>query len=149
MLKGLPKDVAEAILKRDGINAITPPKQTPEIVKLLYQMFSGFSTLLWFGCILCFVAFSIQELQTPGGSREYVREEEVGWVAFVSDMTFFLSSSFFFPLQMVIGVVLAVVVIITGCFSYYQVAGNSSRGEGTITWCTQLVCISCMLSVAV
>ncbi len=63
----------EERLKRDGPNAITPPKQVPEIVKFLTQMFGGFSLLLWGGAILCFIAYGIEEAGNPGGSRDYVR----------------------------------------------------------------------------
>lgn len=62
----------EERLKRDGPNAITPPKQVPEIVKFLTQMFGGFSLLLWGGAILCFIAYGIEEAGNPGGSRDYV-----------------------------------------------------------------------------
>ena len=62
----------EERLKRDGPNAITPPKQVPEIVKFLKQMFGGFALLLWGGAILCFIAYGIEQAENPGGSRDYV-----------------------------------------------------------------------------
>lgn len=64
---------AEARLQRDGPNAITPPKQTPEIVKFLLQLFGGFSSMLWMGAILCFIAYGIQEADTPGKVKDNVR----------------------------------------------------------------------------
>ena len=64
--KGLSTKQADERLKRDGPNALTPPKQTPEIVKFLLQLFGGFSALLWLGAILCFLAFTIQEVNDPG-----------------------------------------------------------------------------------
>ncbi len=46
-------------LDRDGPNALTPPKTTPEWVKFCKNMFGGFSLLLWVGAVLCFIAHSI------------------------------------------------------------------------------------------
>ena len=39
---------------------LTPPKTTPEWIKFLLQMFGGFSTLLWVGAFLCFLAYGIE-----------------------------------------------------------------------------------------
>ena len=73
-VQGLSEAQAAEKLSRDGPNAITPPKQTPEIVKFLIQMFGGFSGLLWIGAILCFFAYVVLEVQTPGGEKDYVRQ---------------------------------------------------------------------------
>jgi len=83
---------AAEFMARDGPNQLTPPKTTPEWVKFCKQLFGGFSLLLWIGAILCFVAYSIQasSQEDPPGDNLYL------------------------------GVVLTVVVIVTGCFSYYQ-----------------------------
>lgn len=59
-MQGLTKAQAKANYERDGPNALTPPKTTPEWVKFCKQLFGGFSTLLWIGAILCFVAYSIE-----------------------------------------------------------------------------------------
>lgn len=91
--KGLTTEIAARNLERDGPNSLSPPKQTPEWVKFLKQLFGGFSMLLWVGSVLCFCAYAIRT----------VREEDPG-----QD-------------ELYLGIVLAVVVIITGCFSYYQV----------------------------
>ncbi|KAK2169974.1 hypothetical protein LSH36_5g04025 [Paralvinella palmiformis] len=60
MDKGLSPERAKQVLERDGPNELSPPKTTPEWVKFCKQLFGGFSTLLWIGAILCFVAYSIQ-----------------------------------------------------------------------------------------
>jgi len=99
--KGLTKAKAASNLERDGPNALTPPKQTPEWVKFCKQLFGGFSMLLWVGAILCFFAYGIRT----------VREEDPG-----QD-------------ELYLGIVLAVVVIITGCFAYYQEAKSSKIME--------------------
>lgn len=91
---GLTDEIAARNLERDGPNALTPPKQTPEWVKFLKQLFGGFSMLLWVGSVLCFFAYIIRT----------TREEDPG-----QD-------------ELYLGIVLAVVVIITGCFAYYQVS---------------------------
>ena len=90
---GLSSHIAARNLERDGPNALTPPKQTPEWVKFCKQMFGGFSLLLWAGSILCFFAYGIRSLKEKEPSND----------------------------ELYLGVVLAVVVVITGCFSYYQV----------------------------
>ncbi|VDP73346.1 unnamed protein product [Schistosoma curassoni] len=57
---GLTAEQAKTRLERDGPNALTPPKTTPEWVKFCKTLFGGFSLLLWIGAVLCFIAFSIE-----------------------------------------------------------------------------------------
>lgn len=57
---GLTSVQAKQILERDGPNALTPPKQTPEWIKFCKQLFGGFALLLWIGATLCFLAYGIQ-----------------------------------------------------------------------------------------
>uniref|UniRef100_A0A665XD90 Sodium/potassium-transporting ATPase subunit alpha n=1 Tax=Echeneis naucrates TaxID=173247 RepID=A0A665XD90_ECHNA len=97
LAQGLTNTRAVEILARDGPNSLTPPPTTPEWVKFCRQLFGGFSILLWIGAILCFLAYSIQ----------VATEDEP-----VND-------------NLYLGVVLASVVIITGCFSYFQEAKSS------------------------
>uniref|UniRef100_A0A8C0J1U2 Sodium/potassium-transporting ATPase subunit alpha n=1 Tax=Chelonoidis abingdonii TaxID=106734 RepID=A0A8C0J1U2_CHEAB len=98
---GLTAARAAEILARDGPNALTPPPTTPEWVKFCRQLFGGFSLLLWIGAVLCFLAYGIQAAmdEEPNNDNLYL------------------------------GVVLAAVVIITGCFSYYQEAKSSKIME--------------------
>ncbi|CAF0735401.1 unnamed protein product [Brachionus calyciflorus] len=91
---GLTETQAKVMLEKNGPNALTPPKQTPEIVKFLKQMTSGFSLLLWLGSLFSFIAFIILWSQDKNAPYDSI------WL----------------------GVALAVVVIITGCFQYYQEA---------------------------
>ncbi|XP_036374604.1 sodium/potassium-transporting ATPase subunit alpha-2 [Megalops cyprinoides] len=95
--RGLSNARALEILARDGPNALTPPPTTPEWVKFCRQLFGGFSILLWIGAILCFLAYSIQAATEDEPAND----------------------------NLYLGVVLAAVVIITGCFSYYQEAKSS------------------------
>ncbi|XP_028972313.2 sodium/potassium-transporting ATPase subunit alpha-1 [Esox lucius] len=97
LTRGLTSAQAREILLRDGPNTLTPPPTTPEWVKFCRQLFGGFSMLLWIGAILCFLAYTIQA----------VSEEEPA-----ND-------------NLYLGIVLSVVVIVTGCFSYYQEAKSS------------------------
>uniref|UniRef100_A0AAR2KLD1 Sodium/potassium-transporting ATPase subunit alpha n=1 Tax=Pygocentrus nattereri TaxID=42514 RepID=A0AAR2KLD1_PYGNA len=76
---------------------LTPPPTTPEWVKFCKQLFGGFSILLWIGAVLCFLAYSIQAVTEDEPAND----------------------------NLYLGVVLAAVVIITGCFSYYQEAKSS------------------------
>nr|BAJ13363.1 sodium/potassium-transporting ATPase subunit alpha-1a [Oncorhynchus masou] len=97
LARGLSSVRAKEILLRDGPNTLTPPRTTPEWVKFCKQLFGGFCMLLWIGAVLCFIAHIIQ-----------VTSEEEPTNA-----------------NLYLGLVLAVVVIITGCFSYYQEAKSS------------------------
>uniref|UniRef100_A0A8C5PDU8 Sodium/potassium-transporting ATPase subunit alpha n=1 Tax=Leptobrachium leishanense TaxID=445787 RepID=A0A8C5PDU8_9ANUR len=96
--KGLTSARAAEILARDGPNALTPPKGTPEIIKFLKQMIGGFSILLWAGAILCWIAYAIQYSQDKNIAGD----------------------------NLYLGVVLAVVVILTGCFAYFQEAKSTN-----------------------
>ncbi|RWS30578.1 Na+/K+ ATPase alpha subunit-like protein [Leptotrombidium deliense] len=98
---GLTSKVAEERLLRDGKNALTPPKQTPEWVKFCQQLFGGFSLLLWAGGFLCFFAYFIQ-LKT----QDVVAKD-----------------------NLYLGIVLVGVVVLTGIFSYYQESRSSAIME--------------------
>ncbi|XP_071959681.1 sodium/potassium-transporting ATPase subunit alpha-3-like isoform X2 [Antedon mediterranea] len=97
-----PEGVASNLL-RYGKNRLTPPPKTPEWLKFCRQLFGGFSTLLWLGSILCFFAFGIACSKT--GFEETQKD------------------------NLYLGLVLAFVVIITGCFSYYQEAKSAAIME--------------------
>lgn len=65
LFQGLSHAKAKENLERDGPNALTPPKQTPEWVKFCKNLFGGFALLLWIGAVLCFVAYGIQVTTIP------------------------------------------------------------------------------------
>ena len=96
--RGLSKNAALEGFKKYGPNALTPPPTTPEWIKFCKNLFGGFAMLLWFGAVLCFIAYSIQAtaFEEPPDDNLYL------------------------------GIVLSVVVIVTGIFSYYQ-ENKSSR----------------------
>uniref|UniRef100_A0A671DP13 Sodium/potassium-transporting ATPase subunit alpha n=1 Tax=Rhinolophus ferrumequinum TaxID=59479 RepID=A0A671DP13_RHIFE len=98
ILMGLSSTQAAELLARDGPNALSPPKETPEIIKFLKQMVGGFSILLWVGAILCWIAFGIQYSNDKSSSLDNVY----------------------------LGTVLALVVILTGIFAYYQEAKSTN-----------------------
>ncbi|XP_059828836.1 sodium/potassium-transporting ATPase subunit alpha-2 isoform X1 [Hypanus sabinus] len=97
LTRGLTNARAAEILALEGPNALTPPPTTPEWVKFCRQLFGGFSILLWIGAVLCFLAYSIQAAMEDEPSND----------------------------NLYLGIVLAAVVMITGCFSYYQEAKSS------------------------
>ncbi|OXB83376.1 UNVERIFIED_CONTAM: hypothetical protein H355_001813 [Colinus virginianus] len=99
--RGLTPARAAEILARDGPNTLTPPPTTPEWVKFCRQLFGGFSLLLWIGSLLCFLAYGITSVMEGEQNSD----------------------------NLYLGVVLAAVVIITGCFSYYQEAKSSKIME--------------------
>jgi sodium/potassium-transporting ATPase subunit alpha len=90
--KGLTEDQAAKFLEANGYNELTPPKTTPEWIKFCKQMFGGFSTLLWIGAILCFIAYTIEASSNANAMKD----------------------------NLYLGIVLATVVIVTGVFSYFQ-----------------------------
>ncbi|RMX45475.1 hypothetical protein pdam_00019733, partial [Pocillopora damicornis] len=98
---GLTQEKANEIFERDGPNALTPPPTTPEWVKFCKQLFSGFAMLLWIGAFLCFITFAIKASTMEEPDKD----------------------------DLYLGIVLATVVIITGCFSYYQEATVLRDGE--------------------
>jgi len=101
----------EEVLLRDGPNALKPPKQTSEIVKFLKLLFGGFSALLWIGSILCFFSYTLTVVNDPNADMDYVSGKVFQLVCI------------YYLLQLFLGGVLALVVIVTACFSYYQVSG--------------------------
>jgi magnesium-transporting ATPase (P-type) len=54
---GLSSETAAARLAKEGPNRLTPPPKKPEWIKFIEQLFGGFSSLLWIGGILCFIAY--------------------------------------------------------------------------------------------
>merc|ERR1711953_1170461 len=88
-------------LQEHGPNALTPPPTTPEWIKFCQCLFSGFAMLLWFGAILCFLAYGIQAsaYEEPPDDNLYL------------------------------GIVLSAVVTVTGIFSYYQEAKSAKIME--------------------
>ncbi|KAE9013146.1 Sodium/potassium-transporting ATPase subunit alpha [Phytophthora fragariae] len=79
----------------EGLNRLTPPKQTPEIVKYIRELTGLFSMLLWVGGALCILIYGLQ-----------------------GD-----------PNNLYLGIVLFLVVVITGTFSYFENAKSSNLME--------------------
>ncbi|XP_065752387.1 potassium-transporting ATPase alpha chain 2 [Phocoena phocoena] len=98
IITGLSSTRAAELLARDGPNTLTPPKETPKIIKFLKQMVGGFSILLWIGAVLCWIAYGIQYSNDKSSSLDSVY----------------------------LGSVLALVVILTGVFAYYQEAKSTN-----------------------
>lgn len=95
--QGLTSSKADEVLKRDGPNALSPPKTTPEWIKFCKNLFGGFALLLWVGAFLCYVAYSVDYF-----TMEYPSKD-----------------------NLYLGIVLMTVVVITGCFQYYQESKSS------------------------
>ncbi|RWS16048.1 sodium/potassium-transporting ATPase subunit alpha-like protein [Dinothrombium tinctorium] len=95
---GLSIERAQQILKRDGKNQLTPPPSTPEWLRFCQNMFGWFNLLLWIGAILCFIAYGLQRYTDPDTPDD----------------------------NLYLGIALACVVFISGCFSYYQEAKSAN-----------------------
>ncbi|XP_057341392.1 sodium/potassium-transporting ATPase subunit alpha-B-like [Microplitis mediator] len=95
---GLTGDEAKLRLAQSP-NALTPPKVTPEYIKLLKSMFSGFATLLWICAGLCFLIYLINYLLGHDSNAD----EGIEWF----------------------GVMIIVICLISGMFSYIQEGKNS------------------------
>ncbi|KRY48182.1 Sodium/potassium-transporting ATPase subunit alpha [Trichinella britovi] len=98
---GLSSEEAKRRLVRDGPNALSPPPQTPEWIKFAKNLFGGFAILLWIGALLCFLAYGVDYAMSENAIKD----------------------------NLYLGVVLAAVVIITGCFQYYQEAKSEKIME--------------------
>jgi len=98
---GLTDDQVAKGIREHGLNQLTPPPTTPEWIKFCQCLFSGFAMLLWFGAILCFLAYGIQAsaYEEPPDDNLYL------------------------------GIVLSAVVTVTGIFSYYQEAKSAKIME--------------------
>eukprot|EP00485_Elphidium_margaritaceum_P011517 CAMPEP_0202684584 /NCGR_PEP_ID=MMETSP1385-20130828/90_1 /ASSEMBLY_ACC=CAM_ASM_000861 /TAXON_ID=933848 /ORGANISM="Elphidium margaritaceum" /LENGTH=386 /DNA_ID=CAMNT_0049338763 /DNA_START=160 /DNA_END=1317 /DNA_ORIENTATION=- len=91
MEDGLTDAKAEEFLQQYGLNELTPPKHDPWWLRLAKAIFGGFfNVLLWVGSVLCFVAYGIDPAEIKDATNLYL------------------------------GIVLAVVVTLTGIFGYYQ-----------------------------
>jgi sodium/potassium-transporting ATPase subunit alpha len=80
-----------------GDNVLSVKSQTPWYIKLLKELTSAFSLMLWAGSALCFIAYGLDQ----------------------SD-----------PSNMYLGIVLAMVVLISGIFTFFQNAKSESIMEG-------------------
>ncbi|XP_020824449.1 LOW QUALITY PROTEIN: potassium-transporting ATPase alpha chain 2-like [Phascolarctos cinereus] len=98
IVQGLASTRVAELLAQNGPNVLTPPKESPEIIKFLKQMVGGFSSLLWAGAVLCFIAYLIEFSKDKSASMDNVY----------------------------LGVVLIMVVILTGMFAYYQEAKSTN-----------------------
>jgi len=97
LTKGLSDAQIKICFDRDGPNCLSPPKTTPEWVKFCKNLFGGFALLLWSGAFLCFLAYGITEATYDDAPKDNL------WL----------------------GIALTIVVIMTGCFSYFQEAKSS------------------------
>ncbi|XP_069768936.1 potassium-transporting ATPase alpha chain 1-like [Narcine bancroftii] len=90
--RGLSNAKAEEVLLQDGLNELKPPKGTPEYVKFARQLAGGLQCLMWVASVICFIAFGI----------EAGRGNLAGYD------------------NLYLAVTLIAVVVVTGCFGYYQ-----------------------------
>uniref|UniRef100_A0A8D3DLJ1 Sodium/potassium-transporting ATPase subunit alpha n=1 Tax=Scophthalmus maximus TaxID=52904 RepID=A0A8D3DLJ1_SCOMX len=90
--KGMTSTFAQQILERDGPNELKPPKGTPEYVKFARQLAGGLQCLMWVAAVICFIAFGI--------------ELSRGNLTCFDDLY--------------LAITLIAVVVVTGCFGYYQ-----------------------------
>eukprot|EP00741_Cyanophora_paradoxa_P007457 tig00000128_g7212.t1 len=56
---GLTSAAAQQKLAEVGPNSLTPPKTTPEWVKIMKAYFEGFFIMLWIAVVLCFLAYGL------------------------------------------------------------------------------------------
>ncbi|KAJ0397615.1 hypothetical protein P43SY_003499 [Pythium insidiosum] len=92
---GMRIDEVDRRLEAEGLNRLSPPKQTPEIIKYIRELTTLFSLLLWLGGALCIILYIVQ-----------------------GD-----------PNNLYLGIVLFLVVTITGTFSYVQNRKSSNLME--------------------
>lgn len=100
ILDGLSTNEAEKILLTKGRNALSPPKVTPEYIKFLKCLFSGFAILLWACSGLCFILWAIEILLNH-------EKEGIQWF----------------------GVVIIGIIVVSGIFAYVQENKNTKVME--------------------
>ncbi|ODN05419.1 Sodium/potassium-transporting ATPase subunit alpha [Orchesella cincta] len=89
---GLSEDQVRRNREKYGINQLTPPKKEPTWLKFIKTLVGGFQLLLWVGGILSLIAYVTQYIQTGDPP----------------------------PDNLYLGVVLIVLVIVLGLFTFYQ-----------------------------
>lgn len=70
--QGLTSAKAAEVFERDGPNALTPPKTTPEWIKFCKLLFGGFSLLLWIGSVLCFFSYILEAVSKEEPANDNV-----------------------------------------------------------------------------
>ncbi|KRY33278.1 Sodium/potassium-transporting ATPase subunit alpha [Trichinella spiralis] len=131
---GLSSEEAKRRLIRDGPNALSPPPQTPEWIKFAKNLFGGFAILLWIGALLCFLAYGVDYAMSENAIKDNKewRLFIAAWNLGIDDSAQWITVaqlSFIIVEELYLGVVLAAVVIITGCFQYYQEAKSEKIME--------------------
>ncbi|CAG7835658.1 unnamed protein product, partial [Allacma fusca] len=94
---GLSQNQADINMGRFGPNVLTPPDDVSDWMLFLEHLTGGFSVLLWVGAFLCFGAFAVQKAYLEDAPSDYLY----------------------------LGIVLSLVVLISGTFAYYQEAKSS------------------------
>uniref|UniRef100_A0A1I8EIX7 Na(+)/K(+)-exchanging ATPase n=1 Tax=Wuchereria bancrofti TaxID=6293 RepID=A0A1I8EIX7_WUCBA len=89
---GHSEEKANQLLKEYGLNMLTPPKKRSELVAALKCLFAGFNFLLWLGSLASVTSYIIENQQSANVKLD----------------------------NLYMGIVLAVVVVVTGFFAYYQ-----------------------------
>ncbi|VDK30049.1 unnamed protein product [Gongylonema pulchrum] len=100
-VQGHTTEKANRLLQIHGLNVLTPPKKKSELVAVLKCLFGGFNFLLWLGSAASLISYIMERSTDKNASLDNVRS------LFTSD-------------KLYMGIVLVVVVVITGMFAYYQ-----------------------------
>lgn len=103
-VQGLTTEQSIAKLQKNGMNCLTPPRSTPEVLKFAKHMFSGFSSLLLVASAMCLLLFIV----TTARTGNYHLQED----------------------NLYLGIILFLVVLVTSCFSYYQEAKSAFIMKG-------------------
>nr|XP_041569104.1 potassium-transporting ATPase alpha chain 1-like [Taeniopygia guttata] len=72
--KGLSEAEAAARLQRDGPNALRPPRGTPGCVRFGQQLAGGLQCLIWVAAAICLIAYGVQRGQGDRGSSDNVSD---------------------------------------------------------------------------
>uniref|UniRef100_A0A0M3HZJ6 Sodium/potassium-transporting ATPase subunit alpha n=1 Tax=Ascaris lumbricoides TaxID=6252 RepID=A0A0M3HZJ6_ASCLU len=86
------------ILRVNGPNKLTPARSIPAVLKLLRCLFGGFNILLWLGALASVLSYLIEYRETANETNKE---------------------------NLFLGLVLAIVVTITGFFAFYQEMSSS------------------------
>ncbi|KNC84720.1 hypothetical protein SARC_03061 [Sphaeroforma arctica JP610] len=106
--KGITVAEAERRIEKYGFNALTPPEQTPKWILFMRELTTPFALVLWAAALLCFVAFIVQQTGSEGYTNPLGNEYE----------------------NLVVGVALVLVVLVTAIFSFVQTVKSGDAMAG-------------------
>ena len=81
--KGLSTEDAAKRLENYGKNMLTPPPQEHECIKFMRHLTGFFSLLLWFGSVLCFISYSLDNSSQDNVGKLLIKHFELPILTYI------------------------------------------------------------------